>query len=352
MITLPSEFALETLTITPERLIAVISAQSPIALCTVCHHSAERIHSRYIRCIADVAWGEYCVQLQWHIRKFFCANSTCPRQIFSEQYPEFVAPSSRITQRLVHQLQAIAVACGGRSGSRLTVPLHIPTLPKTLLRRLLERPLPTTPPVRRLGVDDWAWKKGKRYGTILIDHDRKAIIDILPERSTKSFAAWLREHPTVRVITRDRGSIYAKAATLAAPQAQQVADRFHLVQNLVEMLKILLARCRKEIRTAHGDEDQIAPKEALLTLPVPGQWRPQNPYQAQQAAHAREASRQDQYHQIVALRSQGLSWEAVAQQLEMNPKTIRRWIAHEGPPPHASHGQRRYSVFDPFAALI
>jgi hypothetical protein len=213
--------------------------------------------------------------------------------------PTFTAPSARMTQRLIAALQAIAGACGGALGSRLATRLSMPTSPTTILRHFLALPLPESPPIHVLGVDDWAWKRRQRYGTLIVDHERGRISDLLAERSADSFALWLAAHPSVELITRDRSSEYAKAATAAAPQAVQVADRFHLVGNLVEMVALLLARCRAEIRAA--EQGVILPEEPEPALPTPAGWKPRNPEQAARAAAARDVQRADRYRAAAGL---------------------------------------------------
>ena len=154
----------------------------------------------------------------------------------------------------------------------------------------------------------------------------------------------------MEIITRDRSSEYAKAATEAAPQAVQVADRFHLVGNLVEMFALLLARCRAEIRGA--EQGIVLPEEPEPALPTPAGWKPRNPEQAARAAAAHDVQRADRYQQVLVLRSHGLTWEAVAQRMGLSPKTIRKWMAHEGPPVHALRGSHRPGKFSPYTRYV
>jgi transposase len=349
---LPSELTIATVTQEATRLVVQILSTSATACCPLCQSVASRVHSRYQRTLADLPCSGQSVIIRWVVRKFFCPNLRCARRIFTEQVPAFAAPSARMTQRLIRLLQSLAYTAGVVPGSRLAVALGMHASPTTLIRRLLRQPLPPSPPVRILGVDDWSWKKGVRYGTILVDHERQCIVDLLAERSAESFAAWLREHPTVIAITRDRSTEYAKAATKAAPQAQQIADRFHLVRNLVEMLRLVLARCRTEIRQAEQEEILPPEEEEPIPLPVPGRWRPRNPKQAEWAAQAHDAQRADRFHQIQVLRSHGLTWQDIAQRVGINEKTIRAWVAHGSPPVHASRGRRYWGKFDPYARYV
>ncbi len=115
-----------------------------------------------------------------------------------------------------------------------------------------------------LGVDDFAWKKRFNYGTILVDLERRTIIDVLADRESATVEAWLLKHPEIDIVSRDRGKEFAKAATLGAPQAQQVVDRFHLVKNLSEVLREILGHCRAEIRQGEAPLPQLEKAEEEL----------------------------------------------------------------------------------------
>jgi transposase len=134
-----------------------------------------------------------------------------------------------MTNRLMSSLQAIGLVAGGETGTRLAAHVGMPTKASTLLWYVMSIPNPTAPHVRILGVDDWSWKKGRRYGAILVDLETRKIIDLLPDRSSTTFAKWLQKHPEVEIISRDRGTDFAAGAREGAPQATQCADRFHLV---------------------------------------------------------------------------------------------------------------------------
>ena len=210
------------------------------------------------------------------MRKFVCGTPTCPRKIFTERLPGLVESYGRMTTRLFALVQVLGLVAGGQQGTRLAERSGITTTPSTLLRQLMQLRAPTTKAIRVLGVDDWSWKKGRRYGTILVDLERHAIIDLLPDRAKDTFARWLRAHPEVRIISRDRGTDYAAAAREAAPQARQIADRFHLVRNLADALEQLLARCRSELRQAQHalvpESLAAAPAAARRASSAPSAW--------------------------------------------------------------------------------
>jgi transposase len=188
------------------------------------------------------------VRLELHVRRFFCPNPECARQIFTERLPT-VAPYARRTTRLTDVFTLIGFALGGEAGKRLVAGMGLSASPDTLLRLIRAQPEEQAPTPRVLGVNDFSFGKRKSYGTILIDLERRVPIDLLPDREAATLKKWLEDHPGVEIISCDRGGPYADGAKQGAPQARQVADRFHLLVNLSETLKSFFLEPRRHSST-------------------------------------------------------------------------------------------------------
>ena len=198
---------LTEVTVQDESVQLQLTAIAPTALCPDCAVPSSSIHSRYQRRLTDLPWGSLAIRMQLIVRKFVCRHLTCARRIFTERLPDFVAPYARKTMRLVNALQAIGIALGGQAGTRLAARLRLPTSPATLLRLVRATPVPHTPALQAVGIDEWAWQRGHRYGTILVDLATHRVVDLLPDRSAATVAAWLAQHPTITVVCRDRSDL-------------------------------------------------------------------------------------------------------------------------------------------------
>jgi len=217
---LPDTIAVEAVYPTKTNLTVRVACVLKNAACPLCQHYSERVHGSYGRTVADVPCGGRKVTLALTVRKFVCHTPDCPRKIFTERLPALVQSYARMTNRLLEALQTLGFATCGEVGERLAPKLGMDISGPTLLRRMRAVSIPPPASVRILGIDDWAWKKGMTYGTILVDLERRCPIELLPDRSTETVETWLRGHPEVVIVSRDRAGEYAAAARIGAPQAR------------------------------------------------------------------------------------------------------------------------------------
>jgi transposase len=281
--------------------------------------------------VADLPWQGFPVRLQLHSRKFFCENGDCPRAIFTERLPSVVAAYGRRTLRLQEVLHQLGGALGGQAGARMARRLGMALSPDQLLRSLRRVSNPPRQGPRVLGVDEWAWKRGSRYGTILCDLEKRRVVDLLPDSHAQSFARWLETHPGVEVVSRDRAGAYAEGASQGAPQAVQVADRWHLLRNLREALQRVVEREQAQLGRAAQSvaESRVATASSLSTSVEEKQDQGQAPRRLTRAQQQRRDRRWLRYSEALRLHEQGLSQVAIARELSLSVRTLRRW-SHAG----------------------
>lgn len=325
-----------------------LAASARCARCPVCTRRSKRVQSVYHRTVADLPIAGRQLILRLRVRRFRCGARRCSRVIFAERFPKLVAAYGRRSRGQWEALEAIAFALGGSAGARLATRLGSPISRATLLRLLRTADVPAQPAPRVLGVDDWAFRKGHRYGTILVDLERRRIVGLLEDRKAETLAPWLKQYPGIEIISRDRASAYAEAARNGAPQAVQVADRWHLLQNLVEALERCLLRFRSALKLAAGTGDSMLgplPSSSEINL-VPWQQR------AEAASQQKRASKVERYEQMRTLRAAGFTILDIAQIVGATRRTVYRYLALGGPPERQQPQRSGRRVLAPYETYL
>ena len=294
------------------------------AACQRCGQFSARVHSRYRRRLADAPVGGHPVVLWLGVRRFFCGNAVCKAVTFAEQFEGLTSPRSRRTPLLARMLTAIALAMAGRAGTRLAAELGLPASRSGMLRLVMSLPDPGAGTVTIAGIDDFAFRRGRDYGTILIDVETGRPVDLLRDREAGTVADWLKEHPEIKIICRDRAGAYADAARQGAPQADQVADRWHIYHNLCEHVGKAAARHRACLEEpASGEPAQAS---------VPGAPEVPDLQQAAIEAAARRAKEsvlairtRQRYDLVQSLKAQGKGIKPIKRETGLAKETVRRF---------------------------
>jgi transposase len=325
-----------------DTLTILLTTTAPTASCPLCGVGSVRVHSRYGRWLADLP--SFDRPVRWHVivRRFRCLRPECPRRIFTERLSGFAAPYARTTDRLRRAQSAIGCLGSAEAGARLTKRLAMTTSPDTLLRRVKQLDHDATSSSQFVGIDDWAWRKGQRYGTIVVDLERSEVIDLLPDRDADTVAKWLKAHPDIKLVSRDRSASYAQAATEGASQARQVADRWHLLKNVREAVERLFQRQFKIIEAAletvelPAEQTENPPSsEAVAAAPIvgpdpvstPSAPGPESP--RLQARRARRQRRVERFEQVHERHRQGQSIRRIAREMTMSREAVRDYLRRE-----------------------
>ena len=358
LVTLPACFlpdpaitAFDSITVSAHQRACTIQLHTTprTATCPQCHSSPGRVHSRYTRQIMDVPLATILVTIRLVTRRFFCDHTSCARRIFTERLPTMVTPYARRTCRLRQQHSAVGLALGGRAAAQLTEALHVPLGRDGLLADIRAVPLPAFPPPTVIGIDDWAFRKGCTYGTIVLDLETHRPIDLLADRTTETVAAWLEAHPSVTHVSRDRATAYADAVYQGAPNAVQIADRWHLLKNLGDALLTIIEQHYRSLQRATTADVAAGAQDAGGHAAIPTKWQYVSKYAREQTQH-RHAERDQRDATIRQLRERGWQQRAIAAHVGVTPKTVRRVLTK----PIDLEPQRRSrgSQLDPFLPYL
>jgi len=352
-----------TLSADPEaiRIVSFISESDSVTIiahtsrafgeCPQCKDHSYSLHSNYVRQVADLPWHGVAIRLELRTKKFRCRNELCRRKVFCERLPKVVESYGRKTVRLQELFGVLAFVSGGEAGSETANQLGLKISGDTLLRRIRRTFNLSTQPVKVLGVDDFAFRRGERYGTILVDLEKRKPIDLLPDREAETLAEWLKKHPEVEIISRDRGGSYAAGAKAGAPHAVQVADRFHLLKNLLDGFERFLSRRHQQIAEVF---QKVFPPSVNRHNKQPSQTEPllsaAKKLEIEQKS-ARMAAHEKRFQTVKELHSGGTPILKIARRLKMSRNTIKKFLAAESVPPRQPHRQR-YSPIHQFLPYL
>lgn len=315
---LPVGLVTDRVTITPDHVVIAVRARAGAAACPLCHGRSRRVHSRYVRHLGDLPWQGRLSRFDLQVRRFRCSAPECPRRIFAERLPAVALPRMRRTVRLADAQHRIALSAGGEGGARLARAIAMPVSGDTMLRLIRASPLPEAPSPRVVGIDDWAWRRGRRYGTLIVDFERARPLDLLPDRDARTVVNWLRCHPGIAVVARDRAGAYADGVRDGAPDAVQVADRWHLLRNLGDALARALDRHGRDLRAA---ATAVQDTSIMPAMPIPPRTAVAEP-----EAPDRHAVRRARFSEAMALHAQGWSARRIAKALGVNRQTVQGWL--------------------------
>lgn len=315
------------------------------AECPLCGQPSGRVHSRYQRRLADHAVGGREVAIRLLVRRFRCLNSDCPQRIFTEQVDGLAERYQRRSPPLAALLTKVGLTLGGRPGARLTHQLAAEVSRSTLLRLIRTVPVPEPGELREVGVDDFALRRGHVYGTVVIDMRTHRPVDLLPDRTAETLAAWLARHPEVRIVCRDRAGAYAEGAARGAPHAVQVADRWHLWHNLGQVVERAVARHRVALRPASTSASTNTEATPSTTpppsAPTPIVSKPPAPHDRTDRTARRTRDRHQRVHDLL---NQGVSLRSIATQLRLSRGTVRRFARATEPEQLLVHNDTGYST--------
>lgn len=336
-------FCVDEITMLGQNILVKAHTTSPVTNCPNCQHPSERVHSYYTRHPLDLPLAHFPVKLQLQVRRFRCLNERCVKKTYAERISDWLPVYARRTSRLDDALYHLAQMLGGKGGERLSNHIHMANRFYTLLRLIRRREIvPDTNP-RAIGVDDWAIRKGRNYGTIIVDLETHRVIDLLADRTAVTLASWLQGTDNIEVVARDRSTDYAYGITIGAPQAMQVADRWHLLQNLSQMVEKWLNGHYTRLKKLPIQTENLA-KEMDRPSFIRTHGEELESWMSRQR-------RQERYAEIQRRRQAGENISQISRALAIHRETVRIYYYAEQFPER----QRRCktpSLLDPYVAYL
>jgi len=394
---LPAGLVIGQVELTETQLTVEVLSTHPSACCPKCGNASDFVHGHYHRTVFDVPCAGRQVILHLAVRKFSCRVSTCSQKVFAERLVDLVRAYARVSNRLLEELKALGLAASAEVNERLAPRLGMKVKASTLLRYV--RTIPDAPKteVKMVGIDDFALRCGDTYGTIVVNLETGKPLDLLPDRTADAVIPWLESHQEIVLVSRDRASAYADAVKRTLPQATQVADRYHLVQNLREHLQRFLDRKRtilpevediplnkpltpgasqtggsspersglpaqtvlaKSAQEVNAKQPSEAGKQSALADSPPSVVRDMELDRLTYADRKKKISRDKRYaryEQILTLHHAGMSGRAIARELHMSRRIVQKYLSSDGFPERADgtgHRRSGKSKLDPYRTYL
>jgi len=318
-----SHIRFSTLNVDNENKIIVLKASytNAFAKCPYCSKSSKKVRSSYVRTIQSLSILSYSCKIEMTTRRFVCANKKCFRKIFSEQYQTFVKRYSRLDNNLCKVLSKIFLEISARKGSYISGLINVTRSPSSCLRMILKENIPNKFNLEHIGIDDWAFKKGRNYGTIVVNTLTGKAIDLLDSRDSQDVGEYLRQYKNLKTVTRDRASAYSNAIKMHHSNIHQIADKFHLVKNLGDniyhIIKINYNKILKELN--YEDEPKIIDNHYKFTV------KPKID-SSSQCIISHTIKQKRTFKQVKELRAKNYSINAISRILKMHKTTVMKYI--------------------------
>ncbi len=311
-----------------EECLKITTISQKKSLCPICKTPSDSVHSSYTREVADLPWAGFAIKIVLKVHKFFCKEDACERIIFTQRF-ERLPPYARRTDRQRDKLTSIGMAAGGNVGAKLSKGLGLPISASTILRLLNTPEENEVETPRVLGIDDWAIRKGQVYGTIMVDLEKRKPIDLIPSRETEAVVKWLEAHPGVEIVSRDRATAYAEAIEQGAPDAIQVADRWHLIKNMTDALKRLMNRynqASRKVAVQIAEAEQAKITEALKLMDSCKDNCNQDITKESKDAPSKYELL---FKEVKKLQKKGISQREISRRLQINRSTVSKYMEYD-----------------------
>ncbi|HHF9395851.1 TPA: ISL3 family transposase [Escherichia coli] len=311
------------------------------AQCPECFKRSDSVHSCRRRRIQHLPCSGQTLWLVFSVRHWYCRNPACSRKIFAGSLAPFAGSHQQSSQALQNLQRQLGLIAGGEAGKRAATAAGLRCSADTLLRRVINTPETKQSGAPHVGIDEWAWHRGHRYGTLIVNLDTHRPLVLLPGRDQRTLATWFRKYPEIQIVSRDRSGVYATAAREGAPQARQVANRWHLLKNIGDVLERMMYRHMPLIRLVASELSPKKSPDPEPSVPAASLRRPERlKQQTRKKRHQR-------WTEVMALHNKGCSFREISRITGLSRVTVSRWVC-SGTFPEMSTRPPKRGLLDPW----